>query len=312
MSYRQKPKEHRQQDEPITDHRNDDHQKINLADIVTARNMLFLLGLVGIYASFQVWYPIQAAITTDLTMAFTTTLLVVLGPPVLTAFWVPWSPGARLLQKVSQKTLGYGVLVACSIILIYYQATIQWYWWSAQATVVSSGIVLQQVVLHLVGTIFVPALVIAPVSKRDMARQIYEQRQVEEFEIHMETRRMALLATQQQLVSLAMRGLSNLTASEQHELAAGIRAMSDSMDATLAEMRGSVGRVSGVTLPLASVQQRPEMQNYFEAIDRYLDLPPGTAEEIAVEKSDTGQRPGTSVESGSQGRRRFERRSRRT
>jgi signal transduction histidine kinase len=245
-----------------------------------------VVGIVGLLTSAYHWFYIQNALTSDPVLALTSTIFLVMTPPAVTAFLFPWSPGAALLQKVNARTWGYALIVICAMFLLYYAWTVQWAWWSAQPQVTSAGLVAQQVLLHLVGTIFVPALVIAPVSGRDLARQIREQRQVEEYEIQLASRKAALAAGAHRVESLMLRGIANLTADEKHELATGMRSLVMGMDKTLAEIGDSVKQASGLSIPVAQLQQRPEIAEFFEDLEQQLALPPGTIKDAAQDMAD--------------------------
>src|SRR5262245_53896251 len=130
----------------------------------TSKTLLGILAIITMIGSAAYWWGVQSQLTDNTVVAMAFTAILVLAPPSLVSFLIPWSPGGMLLQKVNAKTWGYVVVVGCSIYLLYYSFQIQWSWWAAQRVVAESGLIYQQVFIGMIGFIIIQALLWTPVS----------------------------------------------------------------------------------------------------------------------------------------------------
>src|SRR6266542_4505923 len=117
----------------------------------TSKTLLGILALIAMSGSAVYWWGVQSQLTDNKVVALAFTAILVLAPPSLVSFLIPWSPGGMLLQKVNAKTWGYEVVIACSFYLLYYSFQIQWSWWAAQQVVAESGLIYQQVFIGMIG-----------------------------------------------------------------------------------------------------------------------------------------------------------------
>src|SRR5829696_940048 len=101
----------------------------------TAKSLLALVAFVAMCASATYWWGVQRQLTDNTLIALAFTAILVLAPPALTSFLIPWSPGGMLLQKINARTWGYMVVLGASLYLIYYSFEIQYSWWAAQPNV---------------------------------------------------------------------------------------------------------------------------------------------------------------------------------
>jgi hypothetical protein len=120
----------------------------------TAKRLLLFLAFASMCGSSVYWWGVQSQLTDTKVVAVAYTAILVLAPPALTSFLIPWSPGGMLLQKVNARTWGYVAVVGCALFLIYYSFQIQWSWWAAQQIVVKSDLVYQQVAIGIIGFIW--------------------------------------------------------------------------------------------------------------------------------------------------------------
>src|SRR5881397_2566139 len=124
----------------------------------TSKTLLALLALIAMGGSAVYLWGVQSVLTDNRAIALAFTAILVLAPPSLVSFLIPWSPGGMLLQKVNARTWGYLVVVGCSLFLLYYSFQIQLSWWLAQPVVADSNLVYQQVLIGIIGFIIIPAL----------------------------------------------------------------------------------------------------------------------------------------------------------
>ncbi len=256
----------------------------------TAKAGLMLLALLCTGWSAVFWWGIQFTLLPEnkmIAMAFTAIL--VLAPPSLTSFLIPWSPGGMLLQKVNARTWGYVVVVGCSIYLIYYSYQLQWAFWAAQKIVVESGLVNQQVFVGLIGFVIIPALLWAPVSSDELVEQVRQAHLVKRYELQVQADIAILRATLLRAQEKALVGFANLTVDEREELSSVMRSLVGGIDRTLREVGQSVKSVSGVALPFdGMLDDNEDIRDVLEYIGDSLS---GSSLHVAGEGQEEERRP---------------------
>lgn len=231
----------------------------------TSKSLLAVLAGIAMTGSALYWWGVQSQLTSHWLIAIAYTALLVLAPPSLMSFLIPWSPGGMLLQKIQARTWGYAVVLLAAIFLVYYSFEIQWTWWSAQPVVHTTGLVFQQVVVGIIGYIIIPALLWTPVSTDELVEQIRQAHLVRRYEIQTQADIALLRATLLRAQEKALIGFANLTVQEREELASVMRGLVKGIDATLRDIGESVRTISGAAVPFESLEDN-------EAITRYLDL----------------------------------------
>jgi len=221
---------------------------------LTSKSILMLLAFIAMGASAVYWWGVQSTLLpANRPMALAFTAILVLAPPALTSFLIPWSPGGMLLQKVNAKTWGHVAVVGCAVYLLYYSFQIQWSWWAAQPVAVDSGLVYQQVLIGIIGFIIIPALLFAPVSSDELVEQVRQAHLVKRYELQTQADIAILRATLLRAQEMALIGFANLTADERGELAGVIEQLVSGIDRTLKEVGQSVKTVSGAHLPFSGM-----------------------------------------------------------
>jgi len=216
----------------------------------TSKQILALLALVGMGASAVYWWGVQSTLIPDnRVVAAAFTAILVLAPPSLVSFLIPWSPGGMLLQKVNMRTTGYAVVIACSVYLLYYSFQLQWSYWASQPVVAESGLVYQQVFIGIIGFIIIPALLWTPVSSDELVEQVRQAHLVKRYELQTQADIAILRSTLLRAQEKALIGFANLTVDEREELASVMRSLVGGIDRTLREVAGTVQTVSGCALP---------------------------------------------------------------
>jgi hypothetical protein len=220
---------------------------------ITGRSVLFLLALISMVASAIYWWGVQSELTTSRPIAIAFTAILVLAPPTLISFLIPWSPAGMLLQRVNAQTYGHAVVVFASIYLLYYSYQLQYSWWAAQQVTAESGLIWQQVGIGIIGFILIPALLWAPVSSEELTAQVEQAHIVKRYELQTQADIAILRATLLRAQEKALIGFANLTVDEREELAAVMRSLVGGIDKTLREVGQSVQKVSGASLPFSGM-----------------------------------------------------------
>jgi hypothetical protein len=236
----------------------------------TSKTVLTLLALVAMCCSAVYWWGVQSQLTSNAPMAVAFTAILVLAPPVLVSFLIPWSPGGMLLQKINARTWGYSAVIICAIFLIYYSFEIQYSWWAAQPIVADTGLILQQVLVGIIGFIIIPALLWTPVTSEELVEQVRQAHLVKRYELQAQAdiailRNMTLRAQEKALV-----GFANLTVDEREELAMTMRSLVKGIDGTLKEIGRSVKTVSDATIPFSSLEDNDDIRDYLDYIHESL------------------------------------------
>lgn len=251
----------------------------------TSKSLLTLIAFIAMCGSGVYWWGVQSQLTENRMIAFAFTTILVLAPPSLISFLIPWSPGGMLLQKINARTWGNAVVVACSLFLLYYSFQIQWSWWAAQDVVRDSGLVYYQVGIGIVGFIIIPALLWTPVTSEELVEQVKQAHLVKRYEIQTQADIAILRATLLRAQEKALIGFANLTVDEREELASAMRGLVIGIDKTLLEIGQSVKTVSGATIPFEALDDNSDIQEVLDYIGDNLigDRLPQTIEEARAE-----------------------------
>jgi hypothetical protein len=249
----------------------------------TSKTLLAILALIAMGGSAVYWWGVQSTLIPDnRVVAIAFTAILVLAPPSLVSFLIPWSPGGMLLQKVNAKTWGYVVVVGCSIYLLYYSFQIQYSWWAAQQIVYDSGLVYQQVLIGMIGFIIIPALLWTPVSSDELVEQVRQAHLVKRYELQTQADIAILRATLLRAQEKALVGFANLTVEEREELAAVMRSLVGGIDRTLREVGQTVKTVSGVAIPFdGMLDDNEDIRDVLEYISESLTRSNLTTREAA-------------------------------
>jgi hypothetical protein len=232
----------------------------------TAKSMLMILAVVAMIGSAVYWWGVQSQLTENMIVAMAFTAILVLAPPSLTSFLIPWSPGGMLLQKINARTWGYAVIISASLYLLYYSFEIQYSWWLSQPVVADTGLVLQQVFVGIIGFILIPALLWTPVTSEELVEQVRQAHLVRRYELQTQADIAILRATLLRAQEKALIGFANLTVQEREELAAVMRGLVKGIDQTLRDIGDSVKTVSGATVPFESLDDNQEIRSYLDYI----------------------------------------------
>lgn len=252
----------------------------------TSKQILALLALVGMGASAVYWWGVQSTLVPDnKVVAAAFTAILVLAPPSLVSFLIPWSPGGMLLQKVNARTWGYGAVIACSFYLLYYSFQLQWSYWASQRVVAESGLVYQQVFVGIIGFVIIPALLWTPVSSDELVEQVRQAHLVKRYELQTQADIAILRATLLRAQEKALVGFANLTVDEREELAAVMRSLVGGIDRTLREVGQTVKTVSGVAMPFdGMLEDNEDIRDVLDYIGESLTRSTLTVREDAPQR----------------------------
>lgn len=216
---------------------------------ITSRSLLAVLAFIAMAGSAFYWWGVQSQLTENRIVAVAFTAILVLAPPSLVSFLIPWSPAGMLLQKVNARTWAFPVIIGSALYLLYYAFQLQWAWWAAQPVVADTGLVYQQVLIGMIGFIVIPALLWTPVSSDELVEQVRQAHLVKRYELQTQADIAILRATLLRAQEKALIGFANLTVQEREELAAVMESLVSGIDRTLKEVGQTVKTVSGVALP---------------------------------------------------------------
>lgn len=232
----------------------------------TSKNLLALLAIVGMGASGVYWWGVQSQLTDNRIVALAFTAILVLAPPSLVSFLIPWSPGGMLLQKVNARTWGHAAVICASLYLIWYSYQIQYSWWAAQPVVRDSNLAYQQVLIGIIGFIIIPALLWTPVTSEELIEQVRQAHLVKRYELQTQADIAILRSTLLRAQEQALVGFANLTVDERAELAGVLTGLVEGIDRTLREVGESVHKVSGAMMPFEALADNDDVQEILEYI----------------------------------------------
>lgn len=237
----------------------------------TAKSLLALLAVIAMCGSAVYWWGVQSQLTSNVVVAASFTAILVLAPPSLTSFLIPWSPGGMLLQRINARTWGYSVVICAALYLLYYSFEVQYSWWAAQPTVKETGLILQQVIIGIIGFIIIPALLWTPVTSEELVEQVRQAHLVRRYELQTQADIAILRATLLRAQEKALIGFANLTVQEKEELAAVMRGLVKGIDQTLRDIGDSVKTVSGAAVPFSALEDNADIRAYLEYISDTLE-----------------------------------------
>jgi hypothetical protein len=248
----------------------------------TSKTLLAVLAVVAMGGSAAYWWGVQSQLTDNRIVAIAFTAILVLAPPSLVSFLIPWSPAGMLLQKINARTWGYPVIIGAALYLIYYSFQIQWSWWAAQPVVADSGLVYQQALIGIIGFIIIPALLWTPVSSDELVEQVRQAHLVKRYELQTQADIAILRASLLRAQEKALIGFANLTLQERQELAAVMRSLVLGIDNTLREMGQTVRTVSGVAMPFDGLlEDNADVRDVLDYISESLE-----SSALAVDEND--------------------------
>ena len=236
----------------------------------TAKTGLAVLAVIAMVGSAAYWWGVQSELTSNTIVAMAFTAIMVLAPPSLVSFLIPWSPAGMLLQKINARTWGYTVITVAALFLLYYSYDIQYAWWMAQPVVAESGYVLPQVLIGIIGFVIIPALLWTPVTSDELVEQVRQAHLVKRYELQTQADIAILRNTLLRAQEKALIGFANLTVQEREELASVMRGLVRGIDGTMKEIAQSVKSVSGATVPFSSLEDNDEIKGYLDYISEAL------------------------------------------
>ncbi len=201
-------------------------------------------------------------------MAFT--VIFVLFPVVAAGFVFPTSPAGMLLMRIKMRTWGYAVLVIAATFIVGYDAYLMNAWWRTQDVVRTSGYVLHQVVLSIMGFHFLPALLVSQVSTTEMIETIRQAHLVKRYKLQTDAELAILRNTTMRSVELSQRGMSNLNDRERDELARVMVGLVNGIDNTMRDISMSVKGVSSVDVGYRTLLDNPQVAGNLAVAVRYL------------------------------------------
>lgn len=237
---------------------------------LTSKSLLTILACIAMVGSAVYWWGVQSELTSNRMIAASFTAILVLAPPSLVSFLIPWSPGGMLLQKINARTWGYMVVVTCALFLLFYSFQIQWSWWEAQEVVKNSNLVYQQVFIGIIGFIVIPALLWTPVTSEELVEQVRQAHLVKRYELQTQADIAILRATLLRAQEKALVGFAKLTLEEREELAGVMRGLVSGIDRTLQEIGVSVKTVSGATIPFHALDDNDDIRDVLDYISDSL------------------------------------------
>jgi uncharacterized protein YnzC (UPF0291/DUF896 family) len=240
---------------------------------ITASFVMKSLGVIAMGTAAIYWWGVQSELTSNTLMAVSFTIILVLAPPVLTSFLIPWSPGGMLLQEINAKTWGFLVVIAASCFLLYYSYDLQYSWWAAQPVVADTDLVVQQVLVGIIGFIVIPALLFTPVTADELVEKVAQAHTVKKYKMHAQTEIAALQADLYRMRYLAIHKSTVLTPEESQELAHLRARMIEGMDEELQRLSHHIKDVTGATLDAPLLTDNEQVLEYLNYIEKAIALP---------------------------------------
>jgi hypothetical protein len=253
----------------------------HLRHATVARSALDVIALIFLFAGFAFWgvafwqlldppallslLSIQAAV---LAVAFS------LAAPLLLSMLVPTTPAGQLLQKTQWATIGFYVILASAIYLIFQAEQLIEVWLSAQPGVVEGRFERRLAIVLVISFVVVPALAWIQLSPERWMAAVQQAHQVKKLELQQRGELAIIKASLIRAEMLAARGWANLLPLEQEEAIGSLRGL---LMAQADTMR-SVVKTLGLSADLErSIMGDDEIADQLDYVTQAIDVLPEIA-----------------------------------
>lgn len=186
--------------------------------------MATLLAYICMAVSGAFWFPAQWDLTsptkgTEQLIAIAMGAFMVIGPPVITSLFVPWSRVGRLLAKLHLTPLGWVLGTAVGAFLLYYAYLLTSAFWASRPLIQAAGLEFIQTVVGLIATIAVPALLWVPIGRDELEDKIATDTMIQDYEDAQKARLRDLQLKELETYRLANIGFAHITSGQAEFLA---------------------------------------------------------------------------------------------
>jgi hypothetical protein len=243
-----------------------------------ARSALDVIALVFLFAGFAFWgvtfwqllsppsllslLSIQAAV---LALAFA------LAAPLLLSMLVPTTPAGQLLQKTQWATIGFYVILASALFLVYQAEQMIEIWLYAQPGVVEGHFERRLAIVLVIAFVVVPALAWIQLTPERWVAAVQQAHQVRKLEMQQRGELAIIKASLIRAEMLAARGWANLLPLEQAEAITTLRGL---LMGSADSMR-SVVKTLGLDAELSrSIMGDDEIADQLDYVTQSIDVLP--------------------------------------
>lgn len=243
-----------------------------------ARSALDVIAIIFLFAGFAFWgvtfwqllsppsllslLSIQAAV---LALAFA------LAAPLLLSMLVPTTPAGQLLQKTQWATIGFYVILASALFLVYQAEQMIEIWLYAQPGVVEGHFERRLAIVLVIAFVVVPALAWIQLTPERWVAAVQQAHQVRKLEVQQRGELAIIKASLVRAETLAAIGWANLLPLEKEEAIGSLHGL---LMASSDTMRAIV-RTLGVSADLErSIMGDDEIADQLDYVTRAIDVLP--------------------------------------
>ncbi len=254
------------------------HSIPHLRRATVARSALDIIAIIFLVAGFAFWgvafwqllsppallslLSIQAAV---LAVEFA------LAAPLLLSMLVPTTPAGQLLQKTQWATIGFYVILASALFLVYQSEQIIEMWLVAQPGVAEAHFERRLAIVLVIAFVVVPALAWIQLTPERWVQAVQQAHAVKKLEMQQRGELAIIKASLLRAESLAAIGWANLLPLEREEAVNSLRGL---LMASSDTMRGVV-RTLGVSADLErSIMGDDEIADELDYVTKAIDVLP--------------------------------------
>ena len=197
---------------------------VDWGKIITWSNVAWGMILFFSFGTVGMWmYGIQSQLSNNFYVNLGCTGITVIMTPMLASLYIPLTPQARLMrQMIKGMHWGYAAMTLVECYLLYYLFILQRGWWMQQTEgAVRYNLVNQQVILVMIGHIFLPAIMIPFYNRVQTMAMAEAQANIELYqELRMQKFQMVIARYQNAMHLLGKQMHERLSDHEIHQLAA--------------------------------------------------------------------------------------------
>jgi len=230
---------------------------------MTSKRVLIFLSILTSAASLAFWWIIESTLTESKLVAGSYALIMMIGPPLFLAFFVPDTAIGMAIKRSKQKTIGQVVAGLSLFVMLGHTIWMMQAWWLAQPATEQSGLATLQVGVGIVA-IFIQALVIQPAMTVNASEQLKQAHLVKRYELQAQADIAIIRATLNR--ALELNNKRTPSQAERQELTDIMYGLTSSIDKSIREAVQSVEAVTGITLDVQSLLDNPDVSGVMEYI----------------------------------------------
>ncbi len=248
------------------------HATVARSALDVIANIFLLAGLAFWLVTFWQLLTPPGLLSALSIQALVLALAFALAAPLLLSMLVPTTPAGQLLQKTQWATIGFYVILASALFLIYQAEQLIELWLYAQPGVSEAHFERRLAIVLVIAFVVIPALAWIQLTPERWVAAVQQAHQVKKLEMQQRGELAIIKASLMRAETLAAIGWANLLPLEQEEAIGSLRGLLMAQSDTMR----SVVRTLGLSADLErSIMGDEEIAGELEYVKNAIDILPG-------------------------------------